>query len=127
MRWTRSAQSWLWLVLIAFLAIRLGGAHLHLCFDGQEPPAAVHMADGSIHDDAHHAEAEHTDRDVQVFDAAVVKKAGGSADLLAAVFVVAILLLLAPPAGAFRQRANDAPVFRRTLFVLRPPLRGPPL
>lgn len=124
----RGSSVWLWLVLIAFLAIRLGDAHLHLCFDGQEPPASVHMADGSVHDDAHHVDSEHNDRDIQVFDAALVKKASGQADVLAALFVASILLLLIPPAAErFVRRPNDPSSFVRTRFALRPPLRGPPL
>ena len=122
----RRPAFWLWLVLVAFLATRLGDAHLHLCLDGQEPPASIHMADGSVHDDAHHVDSVHNDRDVQVFDTALVKKAGGSGDLLAAVFIATLLLLLLPPAQSFSRRAIDVPIVLRSSFALRPPLRGPP-
>lgn len=30
---------------LAFLVMRIGGAHLHHCFDGSEPENAVHFAD----------------------------------------------------------------------------------
>src|SRR5262249_8870193 len=38
------------LVAIAVIAMPVSGVHLHLCFDGSEPPSSVHFAeDGDSH------------------------------------------------------------------------------
>jgi hypothetical protein len=42
---------WIWLLCIVLLAVRMSGAHLHLCFDGAEPPFAIHAGDIAGHDD----------------------------------------------------------------------------
>lgn len=123
----RSHRRWFWLVLIAFLATRLVDVHLHLCFDGQEPPSAVHMADGSHHDDAHHVDTEHADRDVQMFDAVLLKKLADPSDTLFPLFAAALLLALLPPRAPRIPPGADPPVVLRSLLLLRPPLRGPPL
>jgi hypothetical protein len=105
--------------------VRVSDTHLHLCFDGQEPPASVHFADGSVHHDDHHEGEDHADKDVNPFLGAFVKKGDADADL-ALLAVVAVLCLLVP---AFR----DVPPIRSPQipatgppFRFRPPLRGPP-
>ena len=107
------------------LVIRLGEIHLHLCFDGQEPAAAVHVGDLPSHDDASHADTSHSDQDVELLSAAVVKKAG--TDTLDLLFVCLTVLLLLPtlrhavPLPAYRLFAPSNPAY------LLPPSRGPPL
>lgn len=122
----RAHRHWIWLVLIAFLATRLVDVHLHLCLDGQEPPASVHVYDGSIHDDEHHADASsHADRDVEVLDAVLLKKAADPFDALIPLVFAGLLLLLLSPGGC-RLLPVASPVVFRSLLLLRPPLRGPP-
>jgi len=122
----RSAHRWFWLVLIAFIATRLADVHLHLCFDGQEPASQVHASDGAVHDDADHTDGSHEDRDVDVFNAVLLKKLTDPADVLVAAFVVAFLLLL--PVRSYQlPRTPDGPVVLRSILLLKPPLRGPPL
>ena len=116
---------WLWVAFIAFLATRVSDAHVHLCFDGQEPPTAVHMADGSVHNDAHHADTDHTDQDVDVLGALLVKKVDDSLDLTAPLLAAAIVLLVSDhrsvrPFSAYDSAPAHPP------FRLTPPLRGPP-
>ena len=122
----RIDRRWLWLVLIAFLATRLVDVHLHLCLDGQEAASAVHMADGPHHDDAHHVDSEHADRDVQMFDAVLLKKVADSLDPLWPALFAALLLFLMPPRGERVRFRSDLPSVPRSLFLLGPPLRGPP-
>jgi hypothetical protein len=115
----------LWLVLAFIVVGQLGGAHLHLCFDGQEPASAVHMSDGDIHDDAHHLENEHVDKDVELFNATMVSKADFSSDLLIPCCGLLLFLLPLPVrthAPPTRAEATAQPAH----FFLRPPLRGPP-
>lgn len=119
-------RPWFWLVLFAFVATRFAGVHLHMCFDGQEAPAAVHMADGAVHHDEHHATSSHNDRDIDLFDAALLKKVADT-DVLIPLFFAALLFLLRPspyrmwPRWAVRVVPADDPL------RLKPPLRGPPL
>jgi len=114
----------IWLVVAAILIARFGGAHLHLCFDGLEPAAAVHVADGAGHD-LHHEDAEHVDQDVALFDVVIVKKSESSSD--ATMAFIAVLLCLVPiVAPRAPLRTLFEPAFARAPFHLRPPLRGPP-
>jgi hypothetical protein len=54
------------------LLTRLGGTHLHLCFDGSEPPISLHVADAGDH---HPGEsAPHADQDVALGADLLVKK-----------------------------------------------------
>jgi hypothetical protein len=121
-----AARSLLTLLCAALLVARIGGAHLHLCFDGSEPAAAFHVLDASgHHDDAPAAGAPHQDADVAVAGDALAK-AGKSAFELPALLLGALLLLAlseiplrrAPPVRT--AAVPSAPQF------LRPPLRGPP-
>jgi hypothetical protein len=118
-------HAWMWLAVIAFTATRLSGVHLHLCFDGSEPPAAVHMVDGAVHDDAHHRETRHVDQDVSVFDALLAKKDDSSGQL-AAVSPGPLLLLYIPVLLTQRARAVLSLAIPPPPLRLRPPLRGPP-
>ncbi len=118
-------RTWLCLALLAMLVVRLGEMHLHLCFDGQEPAATVHVGDSPAHDNDTHADASHSDQDVELLSTAVIKKAG--TDTLDLLFVCLALLLLLPtlrhavPLPAYRFLAPPKPAY------LLPPLRGPPL
>ncbi len=112
------------LVCVALLCARLGGGHLHLCFDGSEPPVSLHL----MYNGQHHmagTDAGHQDADVALADEALAKSIQLVLDLPAAL-VVALLI------WSLRQtRRPPAPGFCLPLFFsatrLRPPLRGPPL
>jgi hypothetical protein len=120
-----SKRPWFLILIFAVVMTRLSGIHLHLCFDGLEPPASIHVTDGGQHNDAHHIETSHTDKDVEVFDA-VLTKSKGSMDLPILFGACLLLLLLMRPTG--RQWPPDAfyRVFPLQAFALRPPSRGPP-
>jgi hypothetical protein len=113
------------LALLAFAFGRLTGAHLHLCFDGTEPPLTLHTAD-SAHVDHHAGETHHEDLDVEPIGDLLAK----SAQLvMLAVFAAAVLLLalLAPPWRlAVADRESLRPPHPPPRF-LRPPLRAPPV
>jgi hypothetical protein len=116
---------WIWLVIAAVLIGRVEGAHLHLCFDGSEPPAAVHMADGVDHDDAHHVETKHVDQDVDLFDATLFKKVLDGVDA-PVVFAATLLFLLPIVTQSFVRPAPLAHPPPRRMFAFDPPPRGPP-
>lgn len=113
-------------MLSAALSLVCGaGAHLHLCFDGLEPPATLHhLTDGRDHLNHHGPEQGHSDSDVG-FDASLSssakKGADGSAietrvvDASAGVRSTVLLRALGAPSDA-----RTPPQFRQ------PPLRAPP-
>ena len=39
-----SIRAFITLLCIMILVMRVGGAHLHLCMDGSEPPVSVHVS-----------------------------------------------------------------------------------
>jgi hypothetical protein len=103
----------------------VAGAHLHLCFDGLEPPATLHhLADGGDHQNHHSPESGHIDSDVE-FDTSLTRAPtdGGDAPAISmrvanACASVGSKTFLRPtqaPSGAC-----SVPRFRL------PPLRAPP-
>ena len=106
------------------LVMRLGGAHLHLCLDGSEPPISLHVADSGEHHPDETA-APHADQDVAIGADVLAKKSGGGFDLAALAFAVAFLLFLTFRAPGIRPEALTLPL-RSARTRLRPPLRGPP-
>jgi hypothetical protein len=66
-----------WPSVLAALAVLLTGvtnahAHVHLCFDGKEPPASVHGVDGHGHHELE-PDGDHDDLDVDLQDRALAK------------------------------------------------------
>ena len=120
------------LLCAAFVALRIAGAHLHLCFDGSEPPVSLHVADAGAHhagNDGHDHVAGpaggHVDRDVLMSGDFVAKKSTG--DLLLPFLVLAFalaLFTLAPRRGPVPDYRTPLPLHSRAR--LRPPQRGPP-
>ena len=121
-----STRLLIWTVVMTVLVVRASDTHLHLCFDGQEPPATVHFADASVHQDEHHEGQDHADEDVDPFVGAFTKSDDGDVDI--ASFIIASVLL------AWMPRARDEPPQPSDLpyatagppHHVRPPLRGPP-
>jgi hypothetical protein len=124
-------RAWLLtLMCVVLLLGPVGGAHLHLCFDGKEPPASFHLFDlGLHHSKPGHSEpgmnAPHEDSDVAVSDNLLSKGKFEWTPTLALLAATLLLSLLRTPQRfipLFTARATPpAPLF------LRPPLRGPPL
>jgi hypothetical protein len=81
--------AWIWLFCIALLAVRIGGAHLHLCFDGSEPPISVHVGELSAQDE--HGGIHHADKDLNLVDSGVAKV---FVQVLAAPALIAALVVL---------------------------------
>ena len=117
----------LWTVVLAVLAVRLADTHLHLCFDGQEAPTSVHLADASVHHDEDHEDGTgHADKDIDPFVGTLVKSDDDQKPLFA--FILGTLLtidLLAPDHGVL-PLDRETPLATHPPFYLRPPLRGPP-
>ena len=109
----------------ALLLTGMGGDHLHLCFDGQEPPIMLHAENSGLHPQGMEAGERHAYHDVDVAAAVPAKAKSTSLDgpLL---LVLCVLLTLLPwlhtlPLSGASHAIKSAP------FFLRPLLRGPPI
>jgi hypothetical protein len=108
------------------LLLRIGGVHLHFCFDGQEPPASLHVLDGgSEHMGDGAGSLPHQDGNLDEASASILKSLAAVGDL-----PLLILAVLVPWLRASRPAcplpARRAPPPRRSPSILLPPLRGPP-
>lgn len=132
------SRRWAWIAAFAvlFAGVTNAHAHVHLCFDGQEPPASVHLSDKSGHHDGvrpadhhdgyeHHADdADHDDVDLDLANPALAKTLKHDVTAIAPVWfkgTAIASLKVEGPALAFEL---PAPSFRP---YLHPPLRAPPL
>jgi hypothetical protein len=118
----RTVRGCLLLVCVTLLITRVAGNHLHLCFDGSEPPVSFHTMDMPDH----HAEEEleHDDQDIGLPEMTLAKLA----------FLLDFVLLAAVAIGFINFIPNQR--IRPEFFIrdlehsiphfLRPPLRGPP-
>ena len=115
------------LVAIAVIAMPASGVHLHLCFDGNEAPATVHLAeDGDGHNELD-TRGTHSDTDVELGAPAVAKKVDRTFDL-PSLMVVAHVLLRLPVAMPVVLPETDDPAVRVTsTYRILPPLRAPPV
>lgn len=119
-------RSWLLtLICVSLLMVRVGGTHLHLCFDGSEPPASFHLLDDGEHHEAPGASAPHLDTDVALGGELLSKAQKSGFDLPLLLLVAAFLWALAQRPIRFAPRLSQFPVYSQPAF-LRPPLRGPP-
>lgn len=111
------------LLCVALVVTRVAGNHLHLCFDGSEPPVSFHTMDV----ESHHADEDlgHNDQDVDLPSATLAKIASFLLDfaLLGAVFL-SLVQLLTPQ--RVRPELLERDPEHSILHFLRPPLRGPP-
>lgn len=128
----RKTRSWIVALGALLLVMRLASDHVHLCFDGSEPPVAVHGVDGGDHHPAAgHADdgagldgIEHVDGEVKLagFTAAKAKSAQADGGFVAPT-LWRLVALRTPPAVRSAAPALPDPTTRT---FLRPPTRGPP-
>jgi hypothetical protein len=119
------SKRWSWLAALAilFAGVTNAHAHVHLCYDGQEPAAAVHV-DGFHAEETVHADAKsHDDRDLELAGTAIVKAV--KHDLPLALPATAHLPEATAPPPARAERSSAAPEPAPAPH-LRPPLRAPP-
>jgi hypothetical protein len=116
----------LWIVLfsvLAFLFVSSAGTHLHVCFDGQEPPISVHVLDGD-HADLHSHDAAHDDLDIDPLSQPHPKPF--HSDLPVLIFLLVLCILRWRPATAIPVPLRHLICLRSPLRYWRPPLRAPP-
>jgi hypothetical protein len=118
--------------LVAFVIARLTGAHLHMCFDGSEPLAQLHVSDtaGVDHHAAesdHHAAVSQTHDDVDVDMLGSVLAKNAKFDLPAIVLAASCLALIYVAVVRQPVPTNVWQPPPRPPRYLRPLLRGPPV
>lgn len=115
------------LLCLALLAVRgVGqGIHLHLCFDGSEPAAALHISDAEPHHQELGNGPLHDDIDLSLVDDALGKIVKAHLDLPVLLAVCALLLLL-PRTRAVIPRPAAILRFVAEPRFTRPPSRAPP-
>jgi hypothetical protein len=111
-------------LLVAALLVRFSGVHLHLCYDGQEPPASLHVADAGLHDDHDTGPVEHRDVDVQL-ESGFLKSWKLGVDLPAILDTRALAPIIRETAWRVVAR-TDPPSPRAWHDFARPPQRAPP-
>lgn len=121
------SKRWTWLAALAVLFAGLTNAHshVHYCFDGQEPPAAVHLVDGTEHEHelpGHSDGAEHDDLDLDVPNQALAKAV--KHDLPAITPHILATALESLPGGALAD-AVEIPSASNPRYA-HPQLRAPP-
>jgi hypothetical protein len=111
---------------VLFAGLTNAHSHVHYCFDGQEPPASVHLVDSTDHEHelpGHHDDgAEHDDLDLDVPNQALAKAV--KHDLAAIDLVAWTLPIESLPGGALAQGV-DVPPAPSPRYAL-PQLRAPP-
>jgi hypothetical protein len=132
-----TSKRWAWIAATAvlFAGITNAHAHLHLCFDGQEAPASVHLVDRDAHQpQAHHdhdheeqhehdVDGDHDDIDVDINSQALSKASKHDHAAIDAPFVGRLVLNARDSSVQARATvANERPAPP----YLHPPLRGPP-
>ncbi|MEJ0034491.1 MAG: hypothetical protein WDO68_00140 [Gammaproteobacteria bacterium] len=127
LRYRPLLRVWIALISLAVMVMPVSGAHLHLCFDGSEPPATFHaIEDGSAHDDPA-VEGAHNDKDVSLQGVALAKKQDSPLNLPTAV-TAAVLVIRMPVAAPIPAFDRDvAPPIPLRLARILPPLRAPPV
>jgi hypothetical protein len=122
------SRRWSWFAGFAllFAGITNAHSHVHYCFDGQEPPAAVHISDGADHHHetlGHHDDGtKHDDLDVDVQTQALAKVV--KYDLPAIPVLTWSMTFDAMPGDTLEARI-DTPPHPNPRYTL-PQLRAPP-
>jgi hypothetical protein len=119
-------------VALALVGVRTSGAHLHLCFDGQEPRSSLHLADSeaTCHDRAVPQGSAHQDQDEDVdVDAlgAVVAKKDVNTDSVYPIAVAVVVFSLSPPPVGVVDELTAPSLAPKRPYLFLPLLRGPPV
>jgi len=122
----RKWSLFLWVLAVASLPLRVADAHLHLCLDGQESAISVHTDDAPSHFDPESSAPGHDDRDVEIPSTTAVWKHDAGAQLALACVFSGVLGIALPEGAAVPPVAAPPPAAFPSVFVLHPPVRGPP-
>jgi hypothetical protein len=107
------------------LLLQISGAHLHLCFDGQEPPVSLHVLDAGAEHIPGFAFSQHQDEELDVGLASLIKKSLADFDAPPIPSAIVVLQSASPSRYLLKTSWDDRPVPNNIIRLL-PPLRGPP-
>lgn len=113
------------LACLSLLLARLDGAHLHLCFDGNEPATSVHAMDDGYIDLHPEAGTKHEDQDVSLVGSLLAKQDKAN-DLIPILALALVVLALVSQLVRRTPVPAQSLLIPAPLFAFRPPLRGPP-
>jgi len=119
---SRHKSAVIYLLLLVFLSLRVGGAVAHYCFDGLEPPVTVHFDNLNGHLDHDH-EPGHVDVEKEVLSDNLIGKLIDFDSLLGfvALFIFALSALSRGPLKLSSVRSH----YTNPQYYL-PPSRAPP-
>lgn len=116
------------LLCITVLVMRLGGAHLHLCLDGSEPPVSVHLTDDARVNGSHTGVGQaHHDQDVSLSGEVLAKKLDAALQLPALLAALVLLFVVPLVLVAIVRRDRTLLIHPIPIFRIRPPRRAPPV
>ena len=113
----------LWVIAFALLIVRTADAHVHLCFDGQEPPSSVYMFNDTPDYDG--ADSTRQDQDIDALGPVLVKKMA-HADTLSPIPVTGVVLILVPQQRDSQRELSTQNPSPKLADLFLPLLRGPP-
>lgn len=91
----QSHKSLFWALCIVLLVVRFGGAHWHLCYDGNEQPRALHIGEMDVGElDAAEASGEHVDADLNLVESGLAKYFKSMHELPALLAAIVLLFFL---------------------------------
>lgn len=115
----------LWVIAFALLCVRTADAHVHLCFDGQEPRSSLHVADRAPV--CHKNDGTHLDQDIDALGAVMAKKSADIDTLGPLPIAAVVLFLLALPQRDMDYDLTTQDPSPRLPELFLPLLRGPPV
>lgn len=118
-----STTALVYLLLFVLLALRIGGAVSHYCFDGLEPPVSIHFDNLSGHVE-HADDVGHTDVEKQVLADNLLSKIFEVDSMLVILALIVVMLFPLGNAQSYSQLALYHPSRAKNF---QPPLRAPPL
>jgi hypothetical protein len=107
------------------LLLQVSGAHLHLCFDGQEPPVSLHVLDSGPEHFPGTAFSQHQDEELDSGLASLIKKSLLDFDSPPVPSTAVVLHGASTSQSLLKILWNDSPV-PYSITRLLPPSRGPP-
>ena len=120
----------LWVLALGLVVVRIADAHVHWCFDGQEPRSSLHVSDaGAVCHTQQEPEGSTQGEDVDIAAVgAALAKTDSQGQTLAPIPVADVVFAFSPPPanGAARPSSSEAPAVKRP-YLHRPRLRGPPV
>lgn len=128
-RYAKKLTPVFWVLALALVGVRTSGAHLHLCFDGQEPRSSLHVADSEpTCPGAAVSQVPHQDEDIDVGAlAAVLAKKGAHADPVYPVSFAAVVFSLSPPPLGLADVLTAPSLAPKQPYLFLPLMRGPPV